>query len=250
MKGTLFQKPLEFNLEVPGETWSQGDALKGQLSVKNHGQEKVSLDTYGVALALGNMKKVKARDEKALDIAESKLFEGISVASGQSVKLDFDFTLLSNGPITDKTNSPYLVYGDLQKREGHLQLTVEPSKTFKPLLSVLDVFFRFKLKDRKHTKDSVEFKLIAPDAKDFKAMESMTLKLKETDDMGIEMKIQFQMKNVGITDGAVAVKKSKIAKNMNLKFSDYMFQKDSPNQEAIRKLFQGLFDETLPKQLF
>src|SRR5690606_3494531 len=141
------------NLEIPGEAWSQGDALKGQLSVKNHGQEKIDLDSYGVALALGNMKKVKARDEKGLDVSESKLFEGVSVAAGQSVQLEFHFSLLSNGPITDKTNSPYLVYGDLQKKEGHLQLTVEPSKTFKPLLDVLDVFFRFKLKDRKHSKD-------------------------------------------------------------------------------------------------
>lgn len=250
MKGTLFQKPLEFNLEIPGESWSQGNAIAGTLTVRNHGAESVVLNNHGVALAVGNMKKVKARDEAAFAIKDENKFSSVSVNAGAETRLPFSFTLENNGPITDKTQSPYIVYGNLENREGNLQLTVEPSKTFKPLLDVLDVFFRFKLKDRKHAKDSVEFKMISPDAKDFKALDTMSLKMKETAEGGIEMKIQFQLKNVGITDGNVAVKKSKITKDLKLTAKDFMFGKDSPNQEAIRKIFQGLFEEVLPKQLF
>ena len=250
MKGTLFQKPLEFNLEVPGEIWTQGSKVEGTLAVTNHGHEEISLDNIGVAIALGAVKKVKTKDEDAFAIAANEAFSKQNIPAQGKSELSFSFTLETNGPISDKNSSPYLIYGDLQKKEGHLQLTVEPSKAFKPLLDVLDIFFRFKLKERKHAKDGIEFKLIAPDAREFKALDTMVIKMTELEAGDVDLKIQFNMKTVGVADGAVTTKKTKVNKKLSLRFNEFMFQKDSPNQEAIRKIFQGLFDEVLPKQLF
>ncbi len=250
MKGTLFQKPLEFNLEVHGETWHQGSDITGTLNVTNHGSESVELASYGIALALGNMRKVKAKDAGAFVFDTTTIFEQKTISAGAKAQLNFTYSLPLNSPISDKTQSPYLVYGNLENRDGNLKLSIEPSQTFKPLIDVLDVFFRFKIKERKSAKTTVDFKLVTPDAKEFKALDSLVLKMKELPDQGIDLKFQFQMKNVGVNAGAIEVKKSKDERTLKLSASDYLFQKNAPNQDAIRKLFQGIFDEVLPKQLF
>tara|TARA_R110000868_G_scaffold209490_2_gene459300 strand:- start:1092 stop:1826 length:735 start_codon:yes stop_codon:yes gene_type:complete len=244
MKGTVFQKPFEFNLEIPGESWTQGQTLKGSLLVKNHGTDSLDYQNSGVALALGKMKKVKTKDADAFEVLETMSF------GDKQESLSFEFKLPTNGPISDKSHSLYLIYGDLSGREGHLQLNVEPSETFKPLLNVLDIFFRFKLKERKFSKDCIEFKLVAPDAKEFKGLETLILKMKEEEDQAIDFTATFNLQNVGITDGNVAVQKKKETRKVSLKSSDYLFQKDSPNQDAIRKIFQDLFDDVITKQYF
>jgi hypothetical protein len=62
--------------------------------------------------------------------------------------------------------------------------------------------------------------------------------------------MEFRTKNIGITDGSVAVQKSKENYQQKLSANDYLFGKDAPNQDAIRKIFQDIFNEVLPKQLF
>ena len=36
MKGTFFQRPVEYNLWIDGESWRQGDTVSGELTVRNH----------------------------------------------------------------------------------------------------------------------------------------------------------------------------------------------------------------------
>ncbi len=244
MKGTFFQKPFEFNLELPGEQWVQGDELNGSLKLTDHsnGQTEIS-ENFGIALAIGKNKKVKSRDPSAFEVLET-----LSLNSKNS--LDFKFKLPINGPISDKTSSYYIIYGDLESKEGNLQIQVDPSKTFSPLLDVLDIFFRFKLKEKKFNKKSIEFKLLSPESKEFKALDTLILNLTETEDSTIQLTATFNLKNVGVQDGNIAVTKSKTVKKLELAPSQYLFQKDSPNQDAIREAFQGLFNEVLPKQLF
>jgi len=52
MKGTFFQKPLELELNIEGESWKQGDSVYGNLVVKNHGPDSFSLKDYGVSYFL------------------------------------------------------------------------------------------------------------------------------------------------------------------------------------------------------
>lgn len=244
MKGTFFQKPFEFNLDVPGEQWFQGQELKGTLRVTNHAPSSDQFpENLGIALAIGKNKKVKAKSSDAFEIVDT-----VSLSSSDQV--NFNFKLPINGPISDKTQSYYLVYGDLAAKEGHLQLNVDSSLTFKPLLDVLDIFFRFKLKEKKFNKKSIEFKFIAPDAKEFKQLDTLILNMSEDEDLTIHINATFNLKNVGITDGNVAVQKTKATKKLQLTSKDYLFQKDSPNQDAIRKVFQSLFDDISPNKFF
>ncbi len=59
MKGTFFQKPIEYKIEVEGETWSQGDVVKGQLIVNNHGDSSLDFTSIGCHLCFVDMKKMK-----------------------------------------------------------------------------------------------------------------------------------------------------------------------------------------------
>ena len=52
MKGTFFQKPLELNLLVEGETWRQGDPITGSLTIKNHGSTEFALSELRMQVAL------------------------------------------------------------------------------------------------------------------------------------------------------------------------------------------------------
>ena len=83
MKGTFFNKPLEWNLETIGESWQQGAIIKGTLRVKNHGTEPADLKDAGVALAVAEIKKVHSRTEGALKIESSESFKEAELSPSQ-----------------------------------------------------------------------------------------------------------------------------------------------------------------------
>ena len=56
MKGTFFQKPFEFKLNVEGETWRQAQGVSGVLTVKNQGSSPVSVEGTRVHLAYGQLR--------------------------------------------------------------------------------------------------------------------------------------------------------------------------------------------------
>ena len=127
MKGTCFQRPLEFNLNVDGESWTQGQSVSGTLTVKNHGHESVTLDSVSVRLARGGLKKVHAKTAGALDVAATVLFDGSTKVEPQaSASLPWTFPIGLNDAITDKTASPFLVYGrgETDEQPGRLQLAI------------------------------------------------------------------------------------------------------------------------------
>ena len=63
MRGVFIQKPLEFRLEVPLDAAIQGEKVPCTVTVTNHGSEPISLSQISLTLALGALKKVKAKAE-------------------------------------------------------------------------------------------------------------------------------------------------------------------------------------------
>jgi hypothetical protein len=57
VKGAFFQKPLEWQIDVTGEAWAQGDPIKGELRVKNLGDSPLSLEGAGVKLSYADIIK-------------------------------------------------------------------------------------------------------------------------------------------------------------------------------------------------
>ena len=53
MRSAFFQQPLEYQIEVEGESWEQGEVVKGLLRVRNMSSEAVSVKTPQIILAHG-----------------------------------------------------------------------------------------------------------------------------------------------------------------------------------------------------
>jgi len=83
MKGTFFNKSLEFKLNVNGESWFQGDTISGTLWVKNHSNLEIKLSELSVFIAYGSTKKVQAKDKNAFtNLTALELNTGIDTGSG------------------------------------------------------------------------------------------------------------------------------------------------------------------------
>ncbi|MGZ3686673.1 MAG: hypothetical protein ACXWP5_07090 [Bdellovibrionota bacterium] len=185
MKGTFFQKPLEYRLEVEGESWNQGDPVRGALIVKNHGADAAALDEVGVHLADGMLRKVRAKSPEAFDLLASASFEaGANVAPQNEARLSWEFTTDRNCQITDSFGSLFLVYGRGKATEamGQLQMAVRPEVVIQEFLKALTITFRFVQKGQKSSKNRVEVKLAPPDGnKGFVMVESLTVFFKYED---------------------------------------------------------------------
>ena len=52
MKGTFFNKPLEYKIEIDGESWTQGSKVTGNIIIVNHSKRPVALNKNGCIFVL------------------------------------------------------------------------------------------------------------------------------------------------------------------------------------------------------
>lgn len=129
MRGLFLKHPLEFRLEVKGDSFFQGQDLSCALIIKNHGDAPALVAEPTVVLVRADLKKVKAKDASAFEIIQrAELERGIEVAPKSEVQFLYTVTLDRNVPITDKGQSPYLLYGNSESFSelGQLLVTVIP----------------------------------------------------------------------------------------------------------------------------
>src|SRR5690606_15396036 len=113
MKGLLFHQQLEIRLEVEGEEFHQGDSVSCALTVKNRGNEPQQAGKLFLALARGDMKKVKQKADDAFTVIERAEDEAGSrtIPPGGEARLSHTFRLEKNCLVTDKNQSLCAVYG-------------------------------------------------------------------------------------------------------------------------------------------
>lgn len=240
MKGSFFAQSLEWKIETQGESWSQGNAIKGMLSVTNHGTSEQSLENSGVALAYADIKKVHARDEGALKFEASQAFT-TSVAAGSTIELSFEFKLSENSPITDKKSSYFISYGKTMK-ESHLQIMVKPQAMFLKISELLDNFYRFKTKEVRTTKSGIEFKIDAPSSREFANVEKLLL-LTRFDGEDLVMDFEFEVKKLDHSSITTKLGKEKVKNSQRLNPKQFSFGKGMINQDGILKTFQTVLDQ-------
>ncbi|MBL7664547.1 MAG: hypothetical protein JNM93_05395 [Bacteriovoracaceae bacterium] len=255
MKGTLFLKPLEWQLMIEGEAWSQGQLLKGTLTVKNHGTTEVKLKDLGLSLIFADLKKVRQNSGEKFKAEQNVLFDkSQKVAPKATAELAWTIQLDKNCPITDKKSSYYLQYGHDDKQTGaYLQLIVNPQNIFLKLSELLDVFFRFKVKEKKCSKTGVEFKLVPPDAKDFLGMDDCSIIMNLDDKNNLNLEYFFTLKKLDYTSNAgVGLKSMGLTKsNMEFKQSftpkEYLLLKDALNQDFLLKKIPEVLNQVKTK---
>lgn len=250
MKGTIFLKPLEFVIEATGEKWHQGDKLKGSLTIKNHSAEKIELPILKVALAEGNYKKIKARDLKGwTKLAEHILEEKISLGPNEEKGHSFDFKLPETSSITDKNGSLYLAFFDKEDPNpaGHIELVVEPKIVIQQILSIFENFMRFKVKEIKSGKRSLEVKLIPPTSRELSNLDGLVLNILEAEKT-LTLNYNFSLRAIDLMSPTMQVEKK--TKEIEQKFTakEYMMY-DSVNQDFIIKSLQTVIDSVKTKTL-
>ncbi len=245
MKGLFFQRPLEFRLLVDGESWRQGDTVKGTLIVKNQGTSEVQTAGIGVWLAHAAGTKVAQKKEDAFTALADRAFsEPSSIAPGADVQMSWEFPLDVNCPITDKSKSLYLVYGQGNPTPllGQLQLKVQPFQAIQDYLAILNTEFRFVIKSMKSSKGYVEVKLEPPTAKAYVSVEGLTLSCRIADGK-MEFEYDFEMKKVQA--GPASMKLDKSHKNYEFAYApnEYLLQSGRFNYVRIEQDMKAMLDQ-------
>lgn len=235
MKGTFFQKPFEFKLAVEGESWRQGDAISGSLSVKNHGAEEVSIQDLQISLVHGNLNEVRLKRPEAFEIIST-----VSLGIPQKLRLSqekafpWNFQTDRNCPITDKSGSLFLLYGisSAAEKQGQIQLPVIPANLIEEFIKTLQTQFRFVVKTQKFNRGNVEVKLAPPTAREFVAVEQLVLLLRFEGEK-LETRYTFQVKKIEALSGTMNLKKDKKDFQQSFEPSDYRLPSGRYNHERI-----------------
>lgn len=249
MKGTFFQKPLEYTIDIRGESWTQGSRLMGSLNVKNHNDEDVDLSTIGVFLAHVDSKKFKAKNEKAFSIREDSLFDSGTTLSKDEVKTcRFQFQLPKDCPITEKSGSLYLVCANKSNlfNGGHLELNITPFKLIMDFIQVLEFQHRFKIKSLKNKKDSIEATIAVPTTKDLTSVQKLKILLRMNGE-DLETVFQFKLKKAVYGEGGVSTEDVDLNIERVLTKADYEIFGDAFNQEGVSNIVNEIMGKVKVK---
>ena len=112
MRSTIFQQPLQHQIEIDGENWNQGEEIKGMLTIRNMSSKTVVVNTSQVILAYGLKKSIKEGNESPWEVLEKQVMtQNISLPAGGEQAFEWIFQLATDCPITDKQGGLYLLFG-------------------------------------------------------------------------------------------------------------------------------------------
>jgi hypothetical protein len=232
MKGISFQKPFEIKVDIDGEKWRQGDIIQGQIEIKNLSNENLPTSNMGVAIA---SRKIKAKENDTFEIIQTHNLS-------QSDK--FEFQLSENCPLTDKSSTLFLIYGDIESPKANLQLPILLHPYFQEIINVLDTFFRFKLKALKNGKNQVEASLLPATSREFATIDQLNIKF-NFDNENVNLVLELKQKKLVSNDIGLGLKATNVksSQKMQLTPKDYLLQKGMPNQIAIKAIFEKYLEQ-------
>ena len=248
MKGTFFNKPLEWNIETKEESWQQGSTLHGTLRVKNHGTESINLENPGVSLAYADIKKVHAKKEGILRPEVKAELSEKSIAPGETKELSFILNLPQNCPVSDKRSTYFLCYGK-NHTENHLQLKIEPRALYGKLVGLMDTFQRFKLKEFKGSKKGVEYKLLPPTSREMANLDSLNLTIFMQGE-NLRLDFEFQVRKLDTSTETNKINKAAVKIERTLSPKEYSLGRDMINQDHLLKVFEAVVSEVKLQSVF
>lgn len=237
MKGIFFSKPLEFNLAITGESWTQGANVAGTLTVSNHSNDTIDLSQIGCHLCYCSSKKFKVKDPKSITLIQSIML------AGDQNELNFDFKLESDCPITENAGSLYIICGNISSpfEGGFLGLKISPTLPIVHFVETFESFYRFKLKGFKNKNGFIEAAVNAPNSKDWAGVQKMILQMKMNNDE-LEVKFNVNLKKLSFDSGP---SKTKDEKREIIKYltKDQYDLYGSANQDGIKKIIDEVMSE-------
>lgn len=253
MKGSFFQRPLEFRLTTHQDEFIQGMSLNGTLEVINQGSTEVVKPALHVAIAFQNFNDFKKKGSQADDVLyDQELAQNVIVPPQGKQQYAWSFLLPTDCPIIDKQSSLFLLYGDQDYLTGgsRIDLRVGILKLIESYFQTLTTQFHFVLKATKNHKGFIEVKLDPPDSLDYPTLEQAMCYIRLKDGQ-MEVEYQFKIKSMGKKDEnniKVVTRKREI--KQVFADSDYLTAGGYPNRDIFRKSIQDALEVAKPKAIF
>ncbi len=252
MRSTFFQKPLQYQIAIDGESWDQGEKIKGKLIVRNMSSETVFVNVSQVILAYGLKKNIKEGNDSPWEVLEKQvLANNISLPEGGEKSYEWIFQLATDCPITDKQGGLYLLFGgeDTLSEGGRLDLPVILHTILQNFLQTFTTQFFFLEKYQKRKSEWTEVKLMPPESKEFPNMDYVRCLLRISREH-LEVHYLFKMSGLGRSGEKMTVTKKNRELKQKIPPEKYLQSGGFPNRACFRENIDEALNIARPEVIF
>jgi sporulation-control protein spo0M len=226
---------VQYQLEVTGEEYIPEDTLTGSLKVKNHGTAPLSLDSLFVTLALGNIKKAKAKASDAFEpVASPELGASCELLPGREASFAFSVQLEKNCPVTEKNQSLFFVFGSQHASDARseLRVTVLRHPHVRTIHEILESSFQCVFKSEKSSDGWLCAKFNPSSSRRLSLVNEFTLK-SHFEGETLELEYVFNVKQFDTSATTMNVRKGQNTVSQTLAPSDYLMAGGFLNHDSV-----------------
>jgi len=252
MRSTFFQQPLQYQIEIDGENWDQGEKIKGKLIVRNMISETVFVNASQVILAYGLKKNIKEGNESPWEVLEKQvLIKNISLSGGGEKSYEWIFQLATDCPITDKQGGLYLLFGgeDSLSEGGRLDLPIILHTILQNFLQTFTTQFFFLEKYQKRKSEWTEVKLMPPESKEYPNLDFVRCLLRISQEQ-LEVHYLFKMSGLGRSGEKMTVTKKNRELKQKIPPEKYLQSGGFPNRACFRENINDALKIARPEVIF
>ena len=252
MRSVYFQQPLEHQIEVDGESWNQGEVVKGQIRIRNMSSKTVAVKTSQIILAHGLKKAFKEGTMVPWEVLEKQVVaQDIALQAGSELTFGWNFNLSTDCPITDKQGELYLLFGgdEALTEGGRLNLQINLHPILQNYLQTFTTQFRFLEKYQKRKSELTEVKLIPPDSREYPNMDYVLCFLRVHDEQ-LEAHYRFKMSGLGRTGEKMTVTKKDRELEQSIPPEKYLQPGGFPNRACFRENIDQALNIARPEVIF
>ena len=252
MRSVYFQQPLEHQIEVEGESWNQGEVVKGQLRIRNMSSKTVAVKTSQIILAHGLKKAFKEGTGAPWEVLEKQVAaQDIALQACSELTFGWNFNLSTDCQITDKQGGLYLLFGgdEALTEGGRLNLQINLHPILQNYLQTFTTQFRFLEKYQKRKSEWTEVKLIPPDSREYPNMDYVLCFLRIHDEQ-LEAHYRFKMSGLGRTGEKMTVTKKNRELEQSIPPEKYLQPGGFPNRACFRENIDQALNIARPEVIF
>jgi hypothetical protein len=252
MRSVYIQQPLEYQIDVEGESWNQGEVVKGQIRIRNMSSKTVAVKTSQIILAHGLKKAFKEGTMVPWEVLEKQVVaQDIALQAGSELTFGWNFNLSTDCPITDKQGGLYLLFGgdEALTEGGRLNLQINLHPILQNYLQTFTTQFRFLEKYQKRKSELTEVKLIPPDSREYPNMDYVLCFLRIHDEQ-LEAHYRFKMSGLGRTGEKMTVTKKNREIEQSIPQGKYLQPGGFPNRACFRENIDQALNIARPEVIF
>jgi hypothetical protein len=252
MRSVYIQQPLEYQIDVEGESWNQGEVVKGQIRIRNMSSKTVAVKTSQIILAHGLKKAFKEGTMVPWEVLEKQVVaQDIALQAGSELTFGWNFNLSTDCPITDKQGGLYLLFGgdEALTEGGWLNLQINLHPILQNYLQTFTTQFRFLEKYQKRKSELTEVKLIPPDSREYPNMDYVLCFLRIHDEQ-LEAHYRFKMSGLGRTGEKMTVTKKNREIEQSIPQGKYLQPGGFPNRACFRENIDQALNIARPEVIF